>query len=70
MSTHRRPLHVRSDDDDQGVEHTAGARRLPVEATAAVEDQAAVDVHQEHVEPPRRRPLGPGPASGNCDSFH
>ncbi|MGW3045835.1 hypothetical protein ACWC9T_38845 [Kitasatospora sp. NPDC001159] len=67
MSTPRRPLHVRSDDEHQAVEHTAGARRLPIEAAVLDDDQAAVDVHQERVEPPRRRPLGPGPADAKLE---
>ncbi|MFI9366986.1 hypothetical protein ACIG5E_39040 [Kitasatospora sp. NPDC053057] len=67
MSTpNRRPLHVRSDDEHQAVEHIAGARRLPIEA-AVVDAQAVADDHQEHAEPPRRRPLGHGPATAKLE---
>ncbi|MFJ7280949.1 hypothetical protein [Kitasatospora sp. NPDC098663] len=67
MSTpHRRPLSRRDllDDEHQAVESgTAGARRLPIEAVVLEGLAAVADVHQEHAEPPRRRPLGTGPGA-------
>ncbi|MFH8387716.1 hypothetical protein ACH4E7_43725 [Kitasatospora sp. NPDC018058] len=68
MSIPRRPLHVRSEDEHQAVERTAGARRLPIEAAVVGDDQAVADVHQEQPQPPRRRPLGHGPTVADSPS--
>ncbi|MGC0319345.1 hypothetical protein [Kitasatospora acidiphila] len=62
MSTQRRALGTGPSAPEPTLGPSAGTRRLPVEAAAIA---PRIDVEHQAVEqlaPPRRRPLGSGPA--------
>jgi hypothetical protein len=66
MSTNRRPLHTRSDDDDQAAEHHAGTRRLPAETAEPGSLLAPPEHDQVPPDRSRRRPLGGGPGAAEA----